>query len=207
VYSILTSRYGGSPESTIDYDIKQIAGKTFAEYFSSVEEADLSDAFWRFGLVQRLETAAPNSPFLNLFIASMIKAGDKGFLSRDITVRSLVETRGDIHHIFPKHYLKQNDKSRWEYNQLANFVLMQQEINISIGNKSPEVYFREIREQCQGGPKKYGGIDTMEELQTNLRTHCIPERIFDMHAGHYEDFLKERRGLIAEKIMVYYKSL
>lgn len=207
VYSILTSRYGGSPESTIDYDIKQIANKSFAAYFKSVEEAELSEAFWEFGLVQRLETAAPNSPFFNLFLASLIKNNDKGFLSRDITVQSLVELKGDIHHIFPRDYLKKNDKSRVEYNQLANFVIMQQEINIAIGNKSPEVYFNEIKVQCAGGPKKYGGIDTMEELTTNLKTHCIPESIFSMDVSHYDSFLKERRKLIADKIKSYYNSL
>lgn len=207
VYSVLTSRYGSSPESTMDYDIKQIANKPFHEYLASVEEAELSDAFWQFGLVQRLETAAPNSPFLNLFLASFIKSNDKGFLSRDITVQSLVETRGDIHHIFPKNYLKKNEKSRSEYNQLANFVLMQQEINIAIGNKSPEIYFAEIKQQCTKGKKKYGGIDTLEELHANLKTHCIPESIFSMDIKHYDSFLKERRGLIAEKIKNYYKKL
>ena len=207
VYSVLTSRYGGSPESTMDYDIKQIANKPFSEYLESVEEAELSNAYWQFGLVQRLETAAPNSPFLNLFFASYIKSNDKGFLSRDITVQSLIETRGDVHHIFPRGYLKKNEKSRSEYNQLANFVMMQQEINIAIGNKAPDVYFNEIKQQCTGGRKKYGAIDTMEELQTNLKAHCIPESIFSMDINHYDDFLKERRMLIAEKIKKYYNQL
>lgn len=207
VYSVLTSRYGGSPESTFDYDIRQIANRPFHEYLEAIEEAELSDAFWQFGLVQRLETAAANSPFLNLFLASHIKSNDKGFLSRDITVQSLVETRGDIHHLFPKDYLKKNDKSRGEYNQLANFVIMQQEINIAIGNRAPEVYFNEIKEQCSGGPKKYGAIDTMEELKANLRVHCIPESIFSMNVSHYDAFLKERRMLIAQKIKSYYAML
>jgi hypothetical protein len=32
VYSILTGRYSGSPESMFDFDIKQISQKPFAEY-------------------------------------------------------------------------------------------------------------------------------------------------------------------------------
>ena len=207
VYSILTSKYGGSPESTIDYDIKQIASKSFHEYFESVEKAELSDSFWQYGLVQRLETAAPNSPFLSLFFASHIKNNDKGFLSRDISVQSLVETRGDIHHIFPSNYLKKNGKARGEYNQLANFVIMQQEINIAIGNKAPDTYFKEIKEQCTGGAKKYGAITTIEELNNNLEVHCIPRSIFEMGVQHYEDFLKERRSLLAKKIRDYYLKL
>lgn len=207
VYSILTSRYSSSPESTFDYDIKQIVGKPFHEYLESVEQAELSDSFWQYGLVQRLETAAPNSPFLSLFFASHIKNNDKGFLSRDISVQSLVETRGDIHHIFPSNYLKKNGKTRSEYNQLTNFVIMQQEINIAIGNKAPDVYFRDIKQQCSGGPKKYGAITTMEELNSNLEVHCIPQSIFEMDVQHYEDFLKERRALLAKKIKDYYQKL
>lgn len=207
VYSVLTSRYSGSPESTIDYDIKQIASRPIGEYLSAVESAELSDAFWQFGLVQRLETSAANSPFLNLYFASHIQSGDKGFLSRDITVQSLIELRGDIHHIFPRNYLKSNDKKRGDYNQLANFVIMQQEINIAIGDKSPETYFKQIKEQCTSGKNRYGGINSLSELHNNLKTHCIPEQIFDMTINDYDDFLKMRRGLIAEKIRLYYQAL
>ncbi len=49
VYSVLTSRYGSSPESTFDYDIRQIANRPFHEYLASVEQAELSEAFWEFG--------------------------------------------------------------------------------------------------------------------------------------------------------------
>jgi hypothetical protein len=84
---------------------------------------------------------------------------------------------------------------------------MQQEINISIGQKSPDVYFRDIREQCSGGKQRYGGIDTLSELNEKLKTQCISENIFDMNVMHFDDFLKERRGLIAEKIKGFYQKL
>ena len=48
--------------------------------------------------------------------------------------------------------------ARGRYNQIANFVLAQSEINIAIGDKAPEKYFQELAEQCDGGKKKYGGI-------------------------------------------------
>jgi hypothetical protein len=207
VYSILISRYGGSPESAIDFDIRQMANKPFSEYLEIVEKSDLSNAFWEGSLLQRLDTSTPNSPFYHVYLATMVKGGDKGFLSRDISVSDLLLYRGDVHHIFPKNYLKKNGKSRSEYNQIANYVLMQQEINIAIGNKSPEKYFNEIKDQCEGGKKKYGGIDMMDELGENLKTHCIPAAIFEMDIEHYDNFLAERRMLIANKIKKYYKSL
>jgi hypothetical protein len=138
----------------------------------------------------------------------MVKGQDKGFLSRDITVADIILYKGDIHHIFPKNYLKKNNKSRGEYNQIANYVLMQQEINIAIGAKSPDVYFNDLKLQCEGKKKmKYGGIDNMDELNKNLETHCIPNSIFNMTVNHYDEFLIERRKLISNKIKKYYNSL
>ena len=207
VFSVLTSRYGGSPESTFDYDIKQMSNKPFKEYLASVERAELSDSFWNFGLIQRLDTSVASSPVFHIYQASQVKGQDKGFLSRDITVADIILYKGDIHHIYPKNYLKTNNKTRGDYNQIANYVLMQQEINIAIGAKSPDVYFRQLKDQCASGKLKYGAIDSWEELQQNLKTHCIPELIFESNIDGYDAFLSERRGLMAEKIRAYYHSL
>jgi hypothetical protein len=207
VFSVLTSRYGGSPESTYDYDIRQMANRPFKEFLESVEQAELSDSFWNFGLTQRLDTSAGSSPVFHVYQAAQVKGQDKGFLSRDITVADIILYKGDIHHIFPKSYLKNNSKTKSEYNQVANYVLMQQEINIAIGAKSPDVYFAELKKQCEGGKMKYGGIETIDELQNNLYTHCIPDSIFNLTVDGYGNFLEERRKLMSDKMRGYYNSL
>ena len=207
VFSVLTSRYGGSPESTFDYDIKQMANKPFNEYLYSVEQAELSDSFWNFGIIQRLDTSVASSPLFHVYQAAQVKGQDRGFLSRDITVADIILYKGDIHHIFPKNYLKTNRKSRGDYNQIANYVLMQQEINIAIGAKSPNVYFQELIQQCEGGKLKYGAVDNNSELLSNLKAHCIPESIFNLDIDGYDNFLSERRKLMSDKIRAYYNSL
>lgn len=207
VFSVLTSRYGGSPESTFDYDIKQMANKPFHEYLNSVEQAELSDSFWNFGIIQRLDTSVASSPLFHVYQAAQVKRQDRGFLSRDITVADIILYKGDIHHIFPKNYLKTNRKSRGDYNQIANYVLMQQEINIAIGAKSPNVYFQELIQQCEGGKLKYGAVDNNSELLSNLKAHCIPESIFNLDIDGYDNFLSERRKLMSDKIRAYYNSL
>jgi uncharacterized protein with ParB-like and HNH nuclease domain len=207
VYSILTGRYSSSPESTFDFDIRQIAEKPFSDILKEREQAELSSAFWDFGLVQNLDSSVASSPFFNIYQAAQVKENDKGFLSRDITVGNLISYRGDIHHIFPRSYLKNNNLSRGRYNQIANYVYMQQEINIKIGAKSPDVYFKEILKQCEGGKRTYGGIDNMAELSENLKAHCIPESVFNMSLTHYDEFLEARRKLIATKIKDYYFNL
>lgn len=207
VLSILTGRYSGSPESRFDFDIKRIASDGIKKHIESVEISELSSWFWEFGLVKELDKAIISSPFLNVFWAAQIFFTDKWFLSKDITVWNMISHRWDIHHIFPKEYLRQKYDSRGDYNQIANFVYLQQEINIKIGKKAPNQYFQEILNQCMGGEVKYWWISDMDSLRTNLEENCIPESIFDMTIDHYPEFLEQRRKLIARKIEKYYKSL
>ena len=96
---------------------------------------------------------------------------------------------------------------RGKYNQIANYVYMQQEVNIAIGNKAPDVYFSEVLDQCHGGILKYGGISSLEELHENLKSNCIPESIVTMTINNYDEFLKERRKLMAQKMREYYFGL
>jgi hypothetical protein len=116
-------------------------------------------------------------------------------------------TRSDVHHVFPKKHLKSHGLARGRYNQIANFVLAQSEINIAIGHKAPEKYFQELAEQCNGGPKKYGGITNVADLKANLRMHCLPETLFDGQISDYDSFLEERRGLMALKIKQWFEVL
>ncbi len=207
VYSILTGRYSGSPESTFDYDIKQISEKPFGEYLKEKEEGELSDAFWNASLPQSLDTSVASSPYFHIFLASQVKANDRGFLSKDVTVGDLISLRGDIHHLFPKDYLSKLGLDRSKYNQIANYVYMQSEVNIKVGNKPPKDYFGLIKNQMVDSSKLVSGISNEEELLGNLKMNCVPLEIQEMDIEHYPEFLNLRRKLMAQKIKEYYQSL
>lgn len=207
VLSILTGRYSGSPESQFDLDIRRMNELGMEKHLMDTETAILSDAFWFAGLPQQMDTSVASSPYFNVYLAAQVKQNDKGFLSRDIMVRDLITHRGDVHHLFPKNYLKSNGLTKGKYNQIANYVMMQSEINIAIGDKAPNVYFNEIFEQCNGGKLKYGAVTDMDELRQNLRMHCIPEGIENYSINDYEKFLEERRKLMSLKIRDYYFGL
>ncbi|MDA0525167.1 GmrSD restriction endonuclease domain-containing protein [Methanococcoides alaskense] len=207
VLSVLTGRYSSSPESEFDRDIKNIATKDFGEYLRSVEQAELSDTFFDVGLIQNLDSSVSSSPYFNVYLASQVKNKDQGFLSKDITVDDLISHHGDIHHIFPREYLKKNGLKRGRYNQIANYVYMQSEINIQVGSKAPDIYFNELKEQCATGNAKYGAICDENVFHENLKMNCIPEDVFSMDIKDYDEFLIKRRELIAKKIKEYYYSL
>lgn len=207
VYSILTGRYSGSPESTFDFDIKQISQKPFDEYLKEKEDGELSDAFWNASLPQSLDTSVFSSPYFHVFLASQVKANDKGFLSSDVPVSDLISIRGDIHHLFPKDYLKKHGLDKSKYNQIANYVYMQSEINIKVGNKSPKEYLSIVNSQMGNTDKLVSGLASELELQDNLHMNCIPSEIQNMDIEDYFDFLTMRRKLMSQKIKEYYWTL
>lgn len=205
--SILRARYAGAPESSFDFDIRQIEARGLVDYAEAVIAAELPDSFWTGMLPQLMDTSSLNSPYFLAFRAAQVKLGDKGFLSRDITVRDLVMNRSDVHHVYPRNYLKKQGLSRGRYNQIANFVLAQSEINIAIGDKPPERYFAELVEQCNGGGKRYGGINSLEEMRVNLRMNCLPEELLEGVVPAYGEFLETRRMLMAQKIKTWFEVL
>lgn len=209
VLSILTERYSSSPESKFEADIK-----TFYEiddviaYIDNIEKGMLSDAFWENVLIDKLKKTSVSSPAFIVFLMAQIKNHSKGFLSDAIEVETLLENRGDKHHIFPKNYLIKNGITKKnDYNQIANYVYTQQETNINILDKAPNVYFEEVLKQCAGGDELYGNIKNKEDLLNNLKDCSIPESVLTMDYKDYEVFLMERRILMAKTIKDYYTSL
>ena len=211
VLSILTGRYSSSPESSFDFDVKRFDAIDPEEYLRNTEEGVLSDAYWNNVLVNNLDTSVRSSPYFNVFIMAQIKQGARGFLSEQIDVQTLVAQRGDIHHIFPKKYLQNNGfSSQRDYNQVANYVYTQSEINIKIGADSPKKYMSKLLEQVNGGNQSFGGISSLDDLRLNLKENCVPESLAKMDDTNYLDyldFLKIRRKLMAEYIRDYYYLL
>ena len=207
VMSVLTGRYTGSPETAFGVDIRNIGEHDALATLDAVERAELSDAFWDAGLPRQMDTSVASSPYFNVFLASQVKGNDKGFLSTDHTVQTLLEGTSHVHHIFPRNYLKRHGLARSRYNQIANYVVMQGEINIAIRDDPPAEYFRALWRQCENGEVRYGGIIDAEDLRSNLQTHCIPQGMDTAEIHDYDGFLKERRLLMAGKIRDYYKSL
>jgi len=205
--SVLSGRYAGNPETAFDRDIRQIEAMGLLEYGNMVINTQLSDGFWDGLLPQEMDTSSSISQPFHCYRAAQVALGDLGFLSSNITVRDLLLHRGDVHHVYPRNYLKKMGLSRGRYNQIANFVIAQSEINIAIGDKPPQVYFNELAEQCRGGRQKYGGIVSEEDMRKNFRMNCLPLCLLDGEIPAYDEFLKERRKLMAEKIHFWFKSL
>lgn len=208
ILTTLTGRYITSPESMMDFDLRNIKAKGFITFFNDIEAAELSDTFWEIGLVQKLETSAINSPYFNIFIASQIHSKDDALFTKGTTIQDLLTIIGDVHHIFPKQYLKDHNwTEKNEYNQIANFTYIDTQVNKDISDDSPSEYFNKAIEACKNGKNAYGNIKDYTELLHNMEQNCIPIDVLNMTHTDYPAFLIKRREKMAAKIRKYYESL
>lgn len=71
----------------------------------------------------------------------------------------------------------------------------------------PQEYMARVLQQCQTGEVFYGAISEIESLKANLATNCLPLEIEAYAADNFDQFLEQRRKLMAEKIKRYYLAL
>lgn len=208
VLSTLTSRYIGSPETQMDRDMRNIGEKGFLKFLAEVEASALSESFWTVTLPQYLEISSINSPAFNTFLAAQINRNCNSLLMKGTKISDLITTSGDVHHIFPKAYLKKNGiTNKTKYNQVANYIYLDTQVNKAISDDAPATYFTKVKEQCETKDIVFGNIATEEVLLENLKENCIPNNIFEMTVENYDDFLQERRKLMADLMRNYYESL
>lgn len=207
VLSVLTGRYSSSPETAFYKDIRLINEIGVVKTLEGIEAAVLSDNFWDVAVVQDLSYTSTINPTYLVYLAAQVANNDMSLLSNNITVRYLIEIAGDVHHIFPKEYLKSNGYEKNMYNQEGNYAYLDTQVNKSIGKKAPCEYFAEALKQCETKEVTCGSITNIDELRDNLRANCIPFEVCNMSHSDYSQFLEERRKLMAEKIKKYYYSL
>lgn len=208
VMSVLTGRYSGSSESIMDRDMRGIADRSFVSFYNEIAASQLSDNFWSVTLPQSLATTSTRTGAWMVYVASQVRAADNTLFTNGFKVADVIGNVGDIHHIFPKAYLrKEIDAPQRLYNQIANYTYLEKRINIAIGEKSPGEYFSQARTAIIEGKPYFGDISDEETLISNLKANCIPEGVFHMSAKDYETFLAERRILMAQIIRQYFESL
>lgn len=206
--SILTARYTGSFESAFEADIRRIEEVGVVAALDAIEQSELSDAFWDFGLIERLETPSWSSPILGVYLAAQVRLHSRGFLSKTVTIRQMLEGQGDYHHLVPKQYLINSGISdRNVYNQIANIALTETPVNIAIKDRAPETYLAIVNSQLETKSPVLGAITEIGDLEQNFAENAIPASLFTTTASSYREFLRQRRTLMSRLLRRYYESL
>jgi len=207
-FSSVTSRYSYSPESQMESDLnylKRAEDKAaFIKLLNAAITSELTDDFWDITVPSRLlVSSSSKNAIRNAFFASLIRTGANVLFSDrkvgDLFEPSLKKRKKDLekHHIFPRNYLLQKFKlDKSQINQVANFTYLEFEDNIDISDDPPTKYFAEIKNTHY--PNKEPA------LMKQLVDHCLPEKFYEMT---YDDFLRERRKLMAKTVKTVFESL
>jgi len=200
VFSTITQRYTGSPESTIEEDFNKIKDIGVIEFIQNNIKTYLSEDFWNTILPEQLESSSTRNFAYLVYLAALVR-NDCNVLFSDVKLRDYLKPQFkspkkalELHHIYPKNYLaKVHGLKRKEYNQVANFVYIEYKDNIKISDKKPEDYW----------PVFVKGLSETEINQI-YKTYDLPDEFPNME---YFDFLRERRKLMAQKIKEYFYNL
>lgn len=201
VFSLLTQRYTGSPESTIEQDLLRIKNSDFVNTLHEIMNNELTESFWDITLPNSvLDTSSVQSFAYLIYNAALIFEDKKVLFSytklRDIMNPFIKEKKKTIdkHHIFPVNYLKKlGIRDRRLINQIANFIFLEYKDNIQIGDKSPDIYWDMFTKDL-----------SEEEKEKIFEEYDLPKNFWMLD---YETFLKERRKLMAKRIRKYFESL
>ena len=206
--SILTGRYSGSPETAFDVDIRQIEAQGLGGLRRSRHRKRTGGHLLDRHAAANHGHLLGTEPLLHRLPGSAGPARRQGFpLHRHHRARPVAQPRRQAPRLPAQAPEGDKNLTRGRYNQIANFVIAQSEINIAIGDKAPETYFAEIAEQVNGGPKRYGGIVDRERLRENFAQNCLPASLLDGEVPEYDDFLAERRRLMALRIKEWFEVL
>lgn len=195
VMSALTGRYSGSSESAIERDIKAISqsGDPVAT-MKTILGRELTDNFWSITLPEALQRQTTQTSSWRIFQMSQVYSGDRAWLAKDTRAETVMEEEGNIHHIFPRAYLRANNFSKAEINKIANYVWLTRPRNLNIGDRAPKDYLHDSQ------------ISQFLNEQNNAE-NAIPADLPNYDFHNYHHFLEQRRQLMAEKIHHYYDEL
>ncbi len=204
--SSITGRYSSSPESRMEQDLANLrAIKDSAQYvdhLGKVIAGELTNDFWTISLPKILSTDAAHSPSWVAYCAAL-NLLEVPVLFSQMKVPELFDpvtnankTVLEHHHLFPKNYLSKiginDDRDR---NQIANFAFVEWDDNIHISDSPPEEYLPKYIERFESDPEK---------LTQMLTLHALPAQWEHMP---YDEFLRERRTLLAKVINKGYEHL
>jgi uncharacterized protein with ParB-like and HNH nuclease domain len=201
--SNLTRRLSSSFNTIIQEDVKKIDEQGLSQFVQNLEETLLSESFWNNQLVAEFDKTNLSTQYWYTYLVAQQKLRKQSFLNKSIlTGETLLE---DIHHIFPRAYLRDSGFTQNDWNKIANFTPLKRDTNIAVSNKSPKEYLSLITNG--EGNLISSDIANKNELIENLKHNAIPEIAISGQSDNYKEFLIERQKLMAKMVREYYESL
>lgn len=183
IHAAIWGRYSSSTESVLGRDLDIILENPSRGLDALIRELFL----WRGSLKVRADNFAGstrgNRFYSLLYMLTRVEEArdwglgiplKKGMLGANASL--------ELHHIFPKHRLREYGYDNKQVNALANFCFLTKGSNLSISNRYPTQYFPEVEESHPGA----------------LESQWVPLARELWKIEHYPEFLRTRRERLAE---------
>ena len=199
-YASLVSLYTGSFESSVESHLNSIKDlstlKEYKDFILSRVNERLTNDYFDITLVgsEGLAVSGKGNNAWNAYVAALNIMDAKILFSKsNLLVSKLFEPGTDgnrksleKHHLFPKAHMKAQGYTDAKINQMANYAFIDWKDNMDILDDAPSVYYPIV---CEGRSD--------EEILRMEEENALPHGWENMP---YEDFLVERRKLMAAKI-------
>lgn len=199
-YASLVSLYTGSFESTVESHLNSIKDlstlKEYKDFILPRVNERLTNDYFDITLVgsEGLAVSGKGNNAWNAYVAALNIMDAKILFSKsNLLVSKLFEPGTDgnrksleKHHLFPKAHMKAQGYTDAKINQMANYAFIDWKDNMDILDDAPSVYYPIV---CEGRSD--------EEILRMEEENALPHGWENMP---YEDFLVERRKLMAAKI-------
>ena len=206
--TLLTARCSTSSETVFEQDLARIArfeqsdADGFLRALDGAMGETLTGDYWTLSLVAALETEKARAPAALAFRAAQVVLGTRALFS-DQSLRDLLDppasgarAASEAHHLFPTTWLHSRGiRERRLVNQVANLADVGWHENSVISGRSPTEYVPRLREKLAINDDRWGRM---------CAEHALPLR---WESLDYGEFLRERRGRMADIIRVAFRQL
>lgn len=177
--------FSGSVHSTLDKIIRKLRKKN---------EAGMSD-LWditRKSLprvsADLFDTKRKSGAVMSLYVSYLRNSNAKDWKQGSRLTGDVVGYNAglQIHHFFPESLLRKKGFSADEINTFANYTIIRKDTNLEISNEEPFKYIPRLNIHVK-----------------DLKSQCIPEDRDLWRVKNYQEYLKERRKLLTNRINEY----
>jgi len=137
------------------------------------------------------DTRRKSGTAMSLFISMIRNKGAKDWILPTPLSGSVIGHNAElqVHHFFPKALLQKNGYESAEINNFSNFTIISKETNLNISDQEPIEY-----------------IKSKKISQSVLNKQCIPFDKILWKVENYENFISERRKLLASQANSFLKN-
>lgn len=192
--ALMWGRYSGSAETKLNQDLEAIRS---TDPLQQLRDNIIADSGRINVEAKDMESRTSRNSLYNMtYIVARANGATDWFNGLPLYAKLMGQSRGlESHHIFPQSKLyksgrfdSNSSRDQQRVNEIANLAFLTKQANLKLSNREPESYLPDVSDEA-------------------MARQQVPVARALWHIDRYEDFLTERRALLASAINVFMNDL